>query len=69
MYDGSANPVGKAYSRRQFRAMLEPHFRVESLALHFFPARALPFRLPAGVHRLLDVSLGFLVYARLVKLE
>jgi 2-polyprenyl-3-methyl-5-hydroxy-6-metoxy-1,4-benzoquinol methylase len=67
MYDGSANPIGKAYSRAQFRAMLEPHFRIERLAPHFFPARALPFRIPAPLHGFFDSFFGFLIYASLTK--
>lgn len=31
--------------------------------LHFFPARALPFKLPKMVHRWLDRNLVFIIYA------
>ena len=62
-YDGAENPVGKSYTRRQFVALLEPHFVVKETFLHFFPARTLPFALPRAVHRWLDRRAGFLIYA------
>ncbi len=66
-YDGSENPVGKSYSRRQFVSMLESSFHVENTFLHFFPARTLPFRTPLFMHRWLDRHHGFLIYASVVK--
>ncbi|KAB2876310.1 MAG: class I SAM-dependent methyltransferase [Ideonella sp.] len=67
LYDGAANPIGKCYSREQFVAMLRPHFEVEQTYLHYFPARALPFRLPRALHRWLDRHLGFMIYANVRK--
>jgi SAM-dependent methyltransferase len=66
-YDGVDNPIGKAYSRQAFVAMLEPFFEVHETFVHYFPARALPFRLPRRVHSWLDRTLGFMIYARLTK--
>ena len=67
LYDGSENPIGKSYSRQQFVHMLEKYFVVQETYLHFFPARALPFKLPLGLHRWLDRHLGFMIYATLRK--
>jgi SAM-dependent methyltransferase len=67
LYDGASNPIGKSYSRAQFVAMLDRHFQVEETYLHFFPARALPFRLPRRLHRWLDRHLGFMIYATVRK--
>lgn len=67
LYDGAENPVGKSYSRAQFVSMLKPHFEVEQIYLHYFPARALPFRLPRTVRRWLDRHLGFMIYANVRK--
>lgn len=67
LYDGKANPIGKAYSRSEMTSLLAPHFQIKSLYLHSFPARTLPFRLPHKVHRFLDKKFGFLIYAELVK--
>lgn len=67
LYDGAENPLGKSYTRSQFLEMLEKHFVVKDTYLHFFPARALPFRLPAVLHRWLDKRLGFMIYATLQK--
>lgn len=67
LYDGIANPIGKSYAREQFVAMLGRHFQVEETYLHFFPARALPFRIPGWLHRWLDSRLGFMIYASVRK--
>ena len=67
LYDGAENPIGKSYTRDQFVAMLGRHFDVQETYLHFFPARALPFRIPAGLHRMLDRRLGFMIYATVRK--
>lgn len=64
-YDGEANPVGKAYSVAQFRAMAEPYFKIEAVFYHFFPARSLPIGVPKLLHRFLDKHLPFMVYFNL----
>ncbi|WP_321529290.1 class I SAM-dependent methyltransferase [Sedimenticola selenatireducens] len=67
LYDGDKNPLGKCYSRGEFAAMLEKHFDVKETYLHFFPARALPFKIPHCLHKWLDGHIGFMVYASVVK--
>jgi 2-polyprenyl-3-methyl-5-hydroxy-6-metoxy-1,4-benzoquinol methylase len=67
LYDGADNPIGKSYTRRDFVAMLARHFEVDETYLHFFPARALPVRIPARLHRWLDRRLGFMIYASVRK--
>jgi SAM-dependent methyltransferase len=63
IYDGDENPIGKAYNDREYRAMLEPYFEVEHMFLHFFPARSLPFPIPRFLHRFLDRTAGFMIFA------
>jgi len=67
LYDGVKNPIGKAYSKNEFYAMLSPYFEVIEIFLHFFPARALPFKLSRGLHRFLDRHFGFMIFANLQK--
>jgi len=67
LYDGAENPIGKSYSKQQYIDLLSPHFEVEEIFYHFFPARALPFPIPAALHRFLDKHAGFMIYARLRK--
>lgn len=67
LYDGKENPIGKSYTKKEFSDLLEPYFEVEEMYLHFFPARALPFRIPRVLHRFLDRNLGFMVYASVKK--
>ncbi len=66
-YDGSDNPIGKAYTKQQFIDMLSPHFEIEEIYYHFFPARALPVRIPKFLHRFLDQRLPFMIYANVRK--
>ena len=68
LYDGSENPIGKCYTKKQFLEMLLPYFIVEETYLHFFPVRSLPFRVPGALHRWLDKKMGFMIYASVVKL-
>jgi len=65
LYDGSQNPIGKCFSKRQFRALLEPWFVIEETYLHYFPTRSLPFPIPRFVRAWLDRHLGFMLYATL----
>ena len=67
LYDGSDNPIGKSYTKDTFIKMLNPYFEVQETYLHFFPARALPFKIPKILHRWLDRNLGFMIYANLKK--
>lgn len=66
-YDGKYNPIGKAYTRREFMRMLEPYFYIKEMYLHFFPARTFPFKLPKWIHKIFDRYAGFLIYATLAK--
>ena len=65
-YDGAENPLGVAYTRSDFRRLLDP-LEVDDFFLHSFPARALPFPIPRLVHRGLDRMLGLLIFARVRK--
>jgi SAM-dependent methyltransferase len=67
LYDGSQNPLGKSYGRKEFTKLLQPHFKIEEIYFHFFPARALPFKIPKPFHRWLDQNLPFMIYASLRK--
>lgn len=67
LYDGKENPIGKAYDKKEFKALLEPYFTIDEMYLHFFPRRSLPFYLPRPLHKILDRTLGFMVYANVVK--
>lgn len=63
-FDGSENPIGKAYNKKTFRKLLEPELEIEEIFFHFFPARALPVPFPKFLHRFLDRNLGFMIYAK-----
>ena len=67
LYDGFENPIGKSYTRAQLLALLRPHFHVERVFFHFFPARSLPFPIPQLVHRALDVTLPFMIFVNVRK--
>lgn len=65
-YDGADNPIGLAYSRDEFRELLGP-FEVDQFYFHYFPRRALPVAIPDAVHRVLDRTVPFMIYANVVK--
>lgn len=67
LYDGDENPIGKAYTRKEFEYLVKDYFILEEMYLHFFPARSLPFRIPRALHKFLDKNFGFMVYASLRK--
>lgn len=69
LYDGSGNPIGKAYSKKEFLAMVEGLFEVTDRFLHFFPAQALPFSVSRKLHSWLDRNFGFMIYLNLRKPE
>ncbi|WKZ57441.1 MAG: class I SAM-dependent methyltransferase [Bdellovibrionota bacterium] len=66
-YDGELNPIGRAFSTAEFRMLVESHFEVAFFRTNFFPARALAFPIPPWIHSILQRTLGFIIYARLVK--
>lgn len=69
MYDGSANPIGVAYTRNEFRALLADRFEVLDQQRFGFPRRAFPLPLTNGMHRLLSNLFGLMIVFRCRKLE
>jgi len=67
LYDGDSNPIGKSYTKKQIFKMLEPHFIIEDSFLFFFPARALPFKMPKKMQRFLAKYFGFMIFIKLRK--
>lgn len=67
LYDGVKNPIGKSYSRKEFRKMVGPYFTIENEFLFFFPARSLPIPIPNFLHRFLANKLGFMIHLNLRK--
>ncbi len=63
-YDGSGNPIGKAYTTAMTKALFEPYFEVTDVFYHFFPARSLPLTIPSPLHRFLDRKLPFMIYIK-----
>jgi SAM-dependent methyltransferase len=67
VYDGADNPIGLSYTKAEFLEMLAPYFEVKSVHYHYFPSRALPFKLPQFLNRFLDRRLPFMIFAVLEK--
>jgi SAM-dependent methyltransferase len=69
-YDGALNPVGVGHTIADWTRLLrEGGFVVERHEIHFFPRRFIPFQrmIPRFVHRLLDRTIGTMVYFDLRK--
>jgi hypothetical protein len=47
--------------------LLQPHFEVEEVFYHVFPARSLPFTVPRLLHRIFDTKLPFMIFANVRK--
>lgn len=69
LYDGAANPLGIAYTRAEFRALLTGRFEVIEQWRLGFPRRAFPLPMPDVVHRLLGNMLGLMIVFRCRKVE
>lgn len=69
MYDGRTNPLGKAYTRSEILRMASPYFEIEKVHRHFFPLRALPFKVPRILHGFLHRHFGLLIVLRGRKLN
>ncbi len=67
LYDREKNPIGKGYTKSKFLELLQQHFGIEEIYLHFLPARAIPFRIPVRLHPWLDQHLGFMICASVRK--
>ena len=67
LFDGKNNPIGKAYTRKEFIQMLKPYFNIQEIYYHYFPARFLPFKIPKILHKFLDRYVGFMIYATVKK--
>lgn len=63
LYDGNENPVGLAFTKASFRALLEPHFEIEDFIWHAFPSRILPFRIPLPIFRIVEWFNPFMICA------
>ena len=61
MYDGEANPIGKAFTKQEILAMTKGLFRTAKVEYFFFPARALPIRIPRAIHRALHRWAGLMI--------
>ena len=64
MYDGSLNPIGRAYTERELRQLVSGLFAVRRVERFYFPARALSIRVPAPLHRWVAGHCGFMIILR-----
>ena len=64
MYDGAANPLGRAYSRAELHQAVRRHFTVLEEIRFGFPRRMLPLALPDWMHRILSRVFGLMIVLR-----
>lgn len=67
IYDGLDNPIGKCYSRKAFEDLFRESFIIDCTYFHFFPARALPFKINKLLHRILEKLFPFMIHVNLKK--
>lgn len=67
-YDGNDNPIGKAYSKREFKQMLiQAGFSSIEFKFFFFPFRFFRFKFPNFLQSILVKLFPFLIVANLKK--
>jgi SAM-dependent methyltransferase len=64
MYDGAANPIGRAYSRAELHEAVRGHFAILEEIRFGFPRRILPLALPDWLHRILSRAFGLMIVLR-----
>lgn len=68
MYDGKENPIGKSFTLEELRYMLRGLFEIKEVGFFYFPARALPFRIPRTIHRWLHRNFGLMIIIRATRM-
>ncbi len=68
-YDGAANPIGRAYTRREMRRMARGRFTVLEEVRIGFPRKVLPFAMPDALHGLLSRRFGLMLVLRCRRLD
>jgi SAM-dependent methyltransferase len=68
-YDGAENPIGKAYTRSELRAMLKGYFEILEEKRFGFPRRVFPFPIPDSLHWVLSHGFGLMIILRCRRLE
>ena len=64
LYDGSGNPLGKAYTLTEVRAMLPKDFETIEVRRSGFPRRVLPFEMPDFLYRIISRTFGLMIVFR-----
>jgi len=67
LYDGTENPIGKSYSKKELLEMFSPYFEFISTSCFLFPARSLPLKIPKFLHKFLSNNFGFMIHLQLKK--
>ena len=68
-YDGLENPIGRAYTREEFRSLLTPHFTSIQLTRFGFPRRFVQVGVPDSIQAVLNRRFGLMILARCRKPE
>jgi ubiquinone/menaquinone biosynthesis C-methylase UbiE len=68
LYDGWDNPIGKAYTKEEIYEICKGLFEIAEFKRFFFPARALPLKLPKPLHRWLHNHFGLMIIIRAKKI-
>jgi len=68
LYDGSQNPIGKAYSKKEFELMLiQAGFVNIEINYFFFPFRFMKFKIPNFLRLIIVYLFPFMIVANLTK--
>lgn len=67
-YDGAENPIGKAYTWKELRSMIDKRFDIVDSERYLIPRRALPISVPDSVFRFLARRFGLMIVLRCRKI-
>lgn len=67
LYDGASNPIGMAFTRSEFVAMLRPYFAIDAIHGHVFPSRVVPTSIPLPLFRIAERLCPFMICAIVTK--
>lgn len=69
LYDGDSNPIEKRCTKSRLIGLLKTEPTIDETYLHFFPTKALPFKISKFLQAWLVQKLGFMIYATVRKVN
>ena len=66
-YDGIENPIGIGFTKSEIIDLLDSRFEIKYIYKHYLPIRKFPLKVPKYLHRILDRTLGLMIFVNCSK--